>query len=160
MLPPLILKQSNGKLVPFQTYEKKILLIVNTASQCGLASQMKDLEMLYQKYKNQDFVVLGFPCDQFAQQERFHNSELQEQCFLHFGVTFPLHEKCDVNGANTHPLFAWLKKEKKGFLGEDLRWNFTKFLVDPNGKVVKRFAPQTSIQSIEAYLQKHFSLNL
>ncbi len=139
----------DGNLVDFSQYKNSVLLIVNTASQCGFTPQYKGLEALYQQYKEKDFVVLGFPCDQFGHQEPGDASEIKGFCELNFGVTFPLFEKIEVNGPNTHPLFEFLKKEKGGLLSDDIKWNFTKFLVDRNGQVVKRYAPTILPEKIE-----------
>lgn len=135
---------------PLRTYAGKVLLIVNVASQCGFTPQYKGLQALYERFKDQGLVVLGFPCNQFGEQEPAPESEIQQFCELNFGVTFPLFAKVDVNGPTTHPLFAYLKKEEKGLLGsEGIKWNFTKFLVDRQGRVLKRFAPQSSPESLE-----------
>jgi glutathione peroxidase len=138
-------------------YEGKVVLVVNTASKCGFTPQYKGLETLYQKYKDQGLVILGFPCNQFGKQEPGDSGEISEFCELNFGVTFPLYEKVDVNGDGAHPLFTWLKAEAPGVFGtEGIKWNFTKFLVGRNGKVLKRFAPkdkpESLVQDIEAAL--------
>ncbi len=134
-------KTISGKNKLMQDYDGKVVLIVNTASKCGLASQLKGLETLYQDYKSEGFVVLGFPCDQFNNQELDDNKEIQESCQINYGVTFPMFEKIDVNGAKTHPIFKWLKNQKRGLLGPKIRWNYTKFLIDRDGNVIKRFGP-------------------
>lgn len=147
----------DGTKTSLKAYEGQVLLLVNTATKCGLAGQFADLEMLHQKYKDQGLKVIGFPCNQFMNQEPGSNQEVLEACQLNFGVTFPLTEKIDVNGENTHPVFKYLKSEKKGMLGQDIKWNFTKFLVDKKGAVIKRAAPQIGpkmlVKEIEKALQ-------
>lgn len=126
------------------------LLIVNVASACGFTPQYAGLEALYRKYKDRGFVVLGFPCDQFGRQEPGTNEEIQQFCALTYDVTFPMFAKIEVNGARAHPLFAWLKQQKKGLLGtEGIKWNFSKFLVGRDGSVVKRYGPNDTPESIE-----------
>ena len=122
-------------------YAGKAVLVVNTASKCGLTPQYEGLQKLYDTYADQGLEILGFPCDQFAHQEPGGADEIGEFCTRNYGVTFPMFEKVDVNGADTHPLWAWLKKEQGGMLGGAIKWNFTKFLLDPSGAVVKRYAP-------------------
>jgi len=123
-------------------YKGKVLLIVNTASKCGFTPQYQDLEALYRKYKDQGLVVLAFPCNQFGYQEPGNGHEIQEFCSSNYAISFPLFAKIEVNGANAHPLYQHLKNEKPGVLGSrGIKWNFTKFLVDKTGKVVKRYAP-------------------
>ena len=139
----------NGASISLRNYEGKILLIVNTASKCGFTPQYKELEVLYQKYGKKHFEVLGFPCNQFANQEPGGSSEINSFCELNFGVTFPLFEKVDVKGPHAHPLFKHLTEHKKGLLGESIKWNFTKFLVDSKGEVAARFAPTTSPLRLE-----------
>jgi glutathione peroxidase len=129
-------------------YKGKVVLVVNTASQCGFTPQYKGLEELYKTYVDRGLVVLGFPCDQFGHQEPGDESEIASFCELNFGVTFPLFAKVDVNGANAHPLFEFLRTEKGGLIGNKIRWNFTKFLVDAEGKVVKRYGSTTTPESI------------
>lgn len=126
------------------------MLIVNTASKCGLTPQYEGLEALYQKYKDQGLVVIGFPCNQFGGQEPGDAQEIQEGCLINYGVSFPMMEKVEVNGKKAHPLFQYLKKEKSGLLGGRIKWNFTKFLIDKEGTVVERFAPTTAPEKIEA----------
>ena len=140
-----------------EEYKGKVVLIVNTASKCGLTPQFEGLEQLYQDYKDQGLVILGFPCNQFANQDPGNDDEISEFCQLNYGVSFPMFSKVDVNGNDTHPLFAHLKSEAKGFAGTEMvKWNFTKFLVNRDGKVVKRFAPKDApkklVTSIEALL--------
>lgn len=127
----------------------KVLLVVNTASKCGFTPQYDGLEKLYQQFKDQDFEVLGFPCNQFGAQEPGNADEIAEFCKVNFGVTFPLMAKVDVNGDNASPLFDWMKKEAKGLMGStSIKWNFTKFLIDRQGKVVKRYAPTDKPEAI------------
>jgi glutathione peroxidase len=148
------IKSSNGKTIDFKSFINKVVLIVNTATECGLASQFKDLEDLHQKYKDNGLVIIGFPCNQFMGQEPVNNNDMQSACEINFGVTFPLTEKIDVNGKNTHPIFKHLKNNLRGFLGSKIKWNFTKFLIDAKGNPYKRYAPTTKPQSIENDIQK------
>jgi glutathione peroxidase len=132
----------DGKTRKLADYRGKVLLIVNTASQCGFTPQYKGLEALYQQFGNMGFAVLGFPCNQFGEQEPGLESEISEFCELNFGVTFPLFAKIDVNGESAHPLYKYLTSAKPGLLGsEAIKWNFTKFLVGHDGAVIKRYAP-------------------
>jgi glutathione peroxidase len=135
----------NGGTASLADYKGKVLLVVNTASKCGFTPQYKGLEALYEKYHDQGFEVLGFPCNQFGGQEPGDADEIQGFCELNFGVKFPMFSKIDVNGSGTHPLYAFLKQEAPGILGsKDIKWNFTKFLVGRDGHVIDRFAPTTS----------------
>ncbi|PPA69272.1 glutathione peroxidase [Jeotgalibacillus proteolyticus] len=147
-------KASNGEQKSLREYEGKPLLIVNTASKCGLTPQFKGLQELHEKYQDQGLTVLGFPCDQFNKQEFEDINETTEFCQVNYGVSFPIHAKIDVNGDQTDPLFAYLKEQKKGVLSKAIKWNFTKFLVDRNGKVVERFAPTTKPEELEKELTK------
>ena len=122
-------------------YAGKVVLVVNTASKCGFTPQYAGLEELYTELKDEGFVVLGFPCNQFGSQEPGSEDEIGEFCQVNFGVTFPMFAKVDVNGGDAHPLYEWLKDEKKGVLGGRVKWNFTKFLVGRDGKVIERYAP-------------------
>ncbi len=141
----------SGKPISLNDYAGKVVLIVNTASKCGFTPQYKGLEELYQKYKDKGLVILGFPCNQFGNQEPGSSSKISEFCEINYGVTFPLFDKIDVNGENAHPLFDFLKTEKPGILGtKKIKWNFTKFLVNKKGEVVKRFAPIATPNQIEA----------
>ena len=141
--------------VDLSDYKGKTLLIVNVASKCGFTPQYKDLQHLYEKYQDQDFEVLGFPCNQFGAQESGTNEEIQAFCDLTFNVSFKLFDKIEVNGTNASPLFKYLKHESPGILGtEAVKWNFTKFLVNKDGQVVKRFAPKDGKSAIESELQK------
>jgi glutathione peroxidase len=143
-----------GRPVSMAGYEGKVILVVNTATQCGLAPQFEGLEQLYTKYREKGLVVLGFPCNQFAGQEPESNANIEQVCQLNFGVTFPLFEKIDVNGPETHPVFRLLKRRLGGLFGSRIKWNFTKFLLDADGRPVKRFAPVTKPATIEPYIQK------
>ena len=134
--------------------EGKVVLVVNTATRCGLTPQLEGLEQLYNKYKDKGLVVLGFPCNQFANQEPESNENMEQVCKLNFGVTFPLMEKIDVNGPRTHPIFRLLKRRLGGLFGSRIKWNFTKFLIDQTGLPVKRFAPVTKPAAIDPYIQK------
>ncbi len=141
--------------VDLRTYEGKTLLIVNVASKCGFTPQYKDLQNLYEKYQEQGLEVLGFPCNQFGAQEPGTNEEVKSFCDLKYNVSFRMFDKIDVNGSNASPLFKYLKHESPGIMGtEAVKWNFTKFLVNSDGKVVKRFAPKDGESEIEPELQK------
>ncbi|NEU31834.1 glutathione peroxidase [bacterium LRH843] len=139
-----------GEQLSLRAYQGKVMLIVNTATKCGLTSQFKGLEKLHQTYKKYGFVVLGFPCNQFLNQEPVSNEDMKETCDRNFGVTFPLFAKIHVNGANAHPLYNYLKKVKKGVWSAKIKWNFTKFLVDQNGNVMKRYGPNVAPEKLEA----------
>lgn len=144
-----------GESKPLSEYQGKVLLIVNTASKCGLTPQFTGLENLYKNFKDKDFMVLGFPCNQFANQDPAENGQIEEFCQLNYGVSFPMFGKIKVNGNDADPLFAYLKKEAPGLLGvQSIKWNFTKFLVDASGKVIKRYAPATKPEAIEADIKK------
>jgi glutathione peroxidase len=129
-------------------YKGDVILVVNTASQCGFTPQYKGLEELYQKYADRGLVVLGFPCDQFGHQEPGDEADIATFCERNFGVTFPLFAKIDVNGDDAHPLYEWLRSEQSGLVGNKIRWNFTKFLLDTEGKVVKRYGSTTTPDKI------------
>jgi glutathione peroxidase len=135
-------------------YRGQVLLIVNTATKCGFAPQFNELQQLYEKYKDRGFTVLGFPCNQFREQEPGSDNQVEQACQINFGVTFPLFAKIDVNGPDAHPLYNYLKKEAPGLLGSSIKWNFTKFLVDAEGRVVKRFSPTTSPLKFESSIVK------
>ncbi len=152
-------KTAKGEEISLDQYRGKVLLIVNVASQCGFTPQYTGLQALYDQYKSQGFEVLGFPCNQFGGQEPGTEAEISQFCELNYKTTFPIFSKIDVNGENAHPLFEYLKKEEKGFLGtEGIKWNFTKFLVDRSGKVIARFAPTTKPEEISAPIQKLLDL--
>jgi glutathione peroxidase len=125
-------------------YKGKVILVVNTASQCGFTGQYKGLEQLYRTYADRGLVVLGFPCDQFGHQEPGDEEEIATFCERNFGVTFPLFSKIDVNGPDAHPLYQWLRSEMSGLVGDKIRWNFTKFLIDTEGNVVQRYGSRTT----------------
>lgn len=140
----------DGREVQLREYEGQVLLIVNTASRCGLTPQYAGLEQLYRKYKDRGFTILGFPCNQFGAQEPGTSEEIAQFCSLRYDVTFPLFEKIEVNGSGTHPLYKFLKEEKPGFLwSKRIKWNFTKFLVDRSGSVVRRFAPSVKPEAVD-----------
>lgn len=146
-----------GQEVSLADFKGKVLLVVNTASKCGFTPQFTGLEELYGQYKDKGLEILGFPCNQFLKQDPGTDAEISEFCSLNYGVTFPMFSKIEVNGENTHPLYQFLKSEAKGLMGsEKVKWNFTKFLVDQEGKVIKRFAPNTEpkdlAKDIEAML--------
>ena len=143
----------DGEEQDFRQYEGKVLLIVNTASKCGFATQFEGLEALYEKYKDQGFLVLGFPSNQFKNQEPEDEAGIKNFCQLNYGVSFPMFSKIDVNGEHAHELFQYLRKETKGLLGDAVKWNFTKFLVDETGKVLRRYAPQVEPKDIEKDIQ-------
>jgi glutathione peroxidase len=140
----------DGTPQPLAAYRGNVLLIVNVASQCGFAPQYAGLEALYRRYRDRGLVVLGFPCNQFGFQEPGSAAEIQQFCSLTYGVSFPIFSKIDVNGPGTHPLYAYLKAEQPGFLGsQTIKWNFTKFLVDAEGVVRRRYAPTDTPEQIE-----------
>ena len=143
-----------GNTVDMSSFKGKTVLVVNTATKCGLAPQFDGLEQLYQKHKDEGLVVLGFPSNQFANQEPGDAKSIEEGCRINYGVTFPIFSKIDVNGASAHPLFKYLKKQLSGWFGGRIKWNFTKFLVDEHGKPVKRFSPTTKPEKIDVYLRK------
>lgn len=144
------LQTLDGRKTSLAEWQGKTLLIVNVASKCGFTPQYKGLEDLYRKYKDRGLVILGFPCNQFGAQEPGDAEEIKNFCSLTYSVSFPMFSKVDVNGDQTHPLYAHLKSEEKGILGtESIKWNFTKFLVNKNGEVVARFAPQTTPEQLE-----------
>lgn len=149
---------STGETIPLSSFKGKTILIVNTATKCGLAPQFKGLEELHKKYQEKNLVVLGFPCDQFMNQEPETDASMAEACELNFGVTFPLSKKIDVNGEHTDALFKFLKKELPGgflgLFGKSIKWNFTKFLIAPDGKPYKRYAPTVAPHKIEKDLLK------
>ncbi|XP_058214085.1 probable glutathione peroxidase 2 isoform X1 [Rhododendron vialii] len=147
-------KDIRGNSVPLRSYKWKVLLVVNVASKCGLTqSNYKELNMLYEKYRDQGFEILAFPCNQFGWQEPGTNKEIQETACTMFKAEFPIFEKIEVNGENAAPIFKFLKSEKGGLFGDDIKWNFTKFLVNKEGKVVERYAPTTSPLEIEKEIE-------
>lgn len=148
-------KNIQGQDVSLADYKGKVLLIVNTASECGFTPQYKELEQLYKKYQSQGLEILGFPCNQFGAQEKGDSAAISSFCELNFGVTFPLFEKIEVNGDGAAPLYSYLKHEAKGLLGsERIKWNFTKFLVNKHGEVESRFAPTTKPLALEKNILK------
>jgi glutathione peroxidase len=148
-------KTIEGKETTLAPYRGKVMLIVNVASKCGYTPQYEGLEALYKKYKEQGLVVLGFPSNQFGNQEPGTEEEIQHFCRVNFGVNFPMFSKIEVNGEDTHPLYAYLKSKQPGILGtEAIKWNFTKFLVDKQGNVVARFGSSTKPNEIEAEIEK------
>ncbi|KEO84979.1 glutathione peroxidase [Tumebacillus flagellatus] len=146
-------KRLNGQEQSLSDYQGQVLLIVNTASKCGFTPQYTGLQELYNKYQDQGFTVLGFPSNQFGNQEPGTADEIQEFCQLNFGVTFPLFEKSDVKGPNINPVFKYLTANAGGFLTDSIKWNFTKFLVDKQGNVVERYAPTTDPAKIAADIE-------
>lgn len=147
-------KKMNGTEVKMEEYKGKVLLIVNTASKCGLTPQFTALEEMYKDYKDRGFEILGFPCNQFAHQDPASNKEISEFCLRNYGVSFTMFEKIDVNGENAHPIYKYLKSNAKGILSNEIKWNFTKFLIDSEGNIVDRFAPTTSPNKIRKDVEK------
>lgn len=147
-------KKMNGQEVKMEQYKGNVVLVVNTASKCGLTPQFKELEELYQNYHAEGLEVLGFPCNQFAKQDSGSNEEIHEFCQLNYGVTFTMFEKIEVNGTNAHPLYQFLKQEAKGLFGSEIKWNFTKFLIDRDGNVIKRYAPTVKPSKIAVDIKK------
>ncbi|MCG8581127.1 MAG: glutathione peroxidase [Bacteroidales bacterium] len=143
-----------GKTIKMSDYKGQTVLVVNTASKCGLTPQYEGLEALYQKYKDKGLVILGFPCNQFGNQEPGDEKSISEGCLINYGVSFPMFAKVNVNGDKAHPVFKYLKSELGGVFGSKIKWNFTKFLIDANGKPLKRFAPITKPEKIDSYLSK------
>ncbi|WP_240006291.1 glutathione peroxidase [Pseudaquidulcibacter saccharophilus] len=142
-------KTLRGEEVSMRDFADKVVLIVNTASNCGFTPQFTELETLYKKYKDDGLVILGFPCNQFGNQEPGDADAINEVCSINYGVTFPMFAKIEVNGKNAHPLFKWLKHELGGSLGDAIKWNFTKFLLGRNGQPIRRYAPITPPNEIE-----------
>jgi len=144
----------NSKPVKMSKYQGKLVLVVNTASHCGFTPQYEGLEKLYKDYKDKNFIILAFPCNQFAGQEPGSAEEILSFCKINYGVTFPIFNKINVNGKETHPIYNYLKTELPDKLGPRIKWNFTKFLIDQSGKPVKRFSPSDTPEKIETYLSK------
>jgi glutathione peroxidase len=144
----------DGQPVDLADYRGKVVLVVNTASQCGFTPQYQGLQQLHEQYAGQGFAVLGFPCDQFGHQEPGTEAEIGAFCEKNFGVTFPLFAKVEVNGDGAHPLYQWLRSEKGGLLGSKIKWNFTKFLVGKDGKVIDRYSPTTKPEKIAGDIEK------
>ncbi|EMS33688.1 Glutathione peroxidase family protein [Mariniradius saccharolyticus AK6] len=149
-------KTLQGKEVSMADFKGKKVLVVNTASKCGLTPQFEGLEKLYKKYQDKGLVILGFPCNQFGNQEPGDEKSIAQGCVLNYGVTFPMFAKVDVNGDNAHPIFKYLKSKLRGIFSSRIKWNFAKFLVDEKGRPVKRFSPWTKPESIDGYLEKVF----
>ncbi len=147
-------KDGKGAEISMEEFSGKVLLIVNTASKCGFTPQFDGLEKLYKKYKDKGLAVVGFPCNQFGAQDPGTDEEIQGFCRLNYGVTFPMMSKIDVNGDGEDPLYTYLKSQKKGLMGSKIKWNFTKFLVDREGNVVKRFAPTDKPEDLEKHIFK------
>ncbi|MCB1706678.1 MAG: glutathione peroxidase [Halioglobus sp.] len=145
----------SGESKSLKDYEGKVLLVVNTASKCGFTPQFAGLEEMYERYKDKGLVILGFPCNQFGKQDPGSNDQIMEFCQLNYGVSFPMFGKIEVNGANADPLFKHLKKAAPGALGtEGIKWNFTKFLIDRSGTVIKRYAPKDTPKAIAKDIEK------
>ena len=156
MLYDLSFRDSFGSEVSLADFRGKVLLLVNTATKCGLAPQFKELEKLYLDYKNKGLIVVGFPSDTFAQEPE-SNETVAGVCEVNFGVTFMLSEKIDVNGLNTHPVFTYLKEHSNSALGKDIKWNFTKFLVSKDGKTIRRYAPTTKPKKLRTTIEQLLS---
>lgn len=142
-----------GESQPMRAFEGKVVLVVNTASQCGFTPQYQGLQALYEKYREQGLVILGFPCNQFGQQEPGSGDEISEFCELNYGVGFPMFEKIEVNGPKRHPMYAYLTETLPGLFGKKIKWNFTKFLIGRDGKPIKRYAPITKPDALESDIQ-------
>ena len=153
----ILVKKANGEEIMLSQYRWKVLLVVNTATECGLAPQLRELEVLWNTYSHDEFVILGFPCGQFLNQEPGNDEEIQEVCQLNFWVTFPVFAKIDVNGISTHPLYQYLRWEKWGLFGDIIKWNYTKFLINREWNVVDRYAPTTSPLSMKWDIEKLIS---
>ena len=145
---------SNGKEIDFKEFEGKVLLIINTASKCGFTPQFDGLEKLNEKYRDRGLVCIGFPCNQFANQDPGTDSEIEGFCRMNYGVTFQIMKKVDVNGKEAHPIFKYLRSQTKGLLGDRVKWNFTKFLVSRDGKIIKRFGPAIVPAKLESEIEK------
>ena len=145
---------NHGQQVDLAQFAGRPVLIVNTASKCGFTPQYEGLQKMYEEFKDQGLVIIGFPCDQFAHQEPGDDAQIEEFCQINYGVDFPLSSKVDVNGTDEHPDFRFLKKQSKSPLGSRIKWNFTKFLVSPDGKTVKRYAPTTTPKAIAPDVEK------
>ena len=153
----LTFKDTVGNEISLGDYRGKVLLLVNTATKCGLAPQFLELEALHEEYGSKGLVVIGFPCDQFGHQEPGGDDEIKSFCEENYGVKFPLFSKIEVNGDNAHPLYKFLKSEKGGLLSDAIKWNFTKFLVDKQGTVVERFAPTTTPEKIAGDIERELA---
>ncbi|MGF1753859.1 glutathione peroxidase [Vibrio makurazakiensis] len=144
--------------IKFEELRGKLVLIVNTASQCGLTPQYEGLQKLHEKYSEKGLTIIGFPCNQFRNQEPGDASEISNNCLINYGVAFQITEKIEVNGANSHPIFTYLKNALPGVLGNNIKWNFTKFLIGQDGQPIKRFAPITKPEALEPYIKKALAL--
>jgi len=142
-----------NKEIDMENYKGKVVLVVNTASKCGLTPQYEGLEKLYKDYKDRGLVILGFPCNQFGKQEPGGAKEIAEGCLINYGVTFPMFSKIEVNGDNAHPIYKYLKSELKGTFGSRIKWNFTKFLIDKDGTPYKRFSPTTTPDKLRNHIE-------
>jgi len=142
-----------NKEIDMENYKGKVVLVVNTASKCGLTPQYEGLEKLYKDYKDRELVILGFPCNQFGKQEPGGAKEIAEGCLINYGVTFPMFSKIEVNGDNAHPIYKYLKSELKGTFGNRIKWNFTKFLIDKDGTPYKRFSPTTTPDKLRSHIE-------
>lgn len=142
-----------GKEVSMESYKGKVVIVVNTASKCGFTPQYEGLEKLYRDYKDKGLVILGFPCNQFGKQEPGDSKQISEGCLINYGVSFPMFSKIDVNGENAHPIYKYLKSELNGTFGSFIKWNFTKFMIDKNGKPYKRFSPTTEPEKLRTYIE-------
>jgi glutathione peroxidase len=150
----LSVKDIDGNDISLSSYRGKVLLIVNTASKCGFTPQYEDLEKLYKKFGNEKFEILAFPCNQFGHQEPGDNSAIKNFCSISYDITFPMFSKVNVNGKDAEPLYKYLTSSKKGLFGDNIKWNFTKFLVDAEGNVVERFAPTTAPLKLENTIEE------
>ncbi|TMO70894.1 glutathione peroxidase [Pseudoalteromonas sp. S3785] len=144
----------NGKTINFSDFEGKVVLIVNTASECGFTKQYESLQALHTKYAQAGLVIIGFPCNQFGQQEPGDATQIQQDCLINYGVSFLMAAKVDVNGRHAHPVFRYLKSALPGFLTRKIKWNFTKFLIAPDGTPIKRYAPFTKPEKLESTIQQ------
>jgi glutathione peroxidase len=158
-LQQLSAQSLGGKPVSLGDYQGKVVLVVNTASQCGFTPQYAGLETLYQQYKDEGLVILGFPCNQFGQQEPGGAEDIAQTCQINYGVSFPMFAKVDVNGPQAHPLFQWLTARLPGWFGRRVKWNFTKFLIGRDGQPIKRFAPITKPARLEAQVRRALGLS-
>jgi glutathione peroxidase len=144
----------DGQDIELSSYDGNVVLVVNTASKCGLTPQFEGLQQLHEQYGERGFTVLGFPCDQFAHQEPGDEAEIAEFCQVNYGVSFPMFSKIDVNGDDAHPLFKWLRQQKSGLLGDKIKWNFSKFLIGRDGDVIERYAPTTAPEKLTEDIEK------
>ena len=147
-------ERMDGSMQPLAEFEGKVLLVVNTASKCGFTPQFEGLEALNEQYKDQGLTVIGFPCNQFGSQDPGSNDEIGAFCQNNYGVSFPMMAKVDVNGAEAHPIFKWLKDQKGGLLTDGIKWNFTKFLIGSDGQVIDRYAPTTKPDALKGDIEK------